>query len=41
MNIVIIGSKGFIGSHCSNHFKSKGHHVIGCDIVDSIEKNYF
>lgn len=41
MNIVIIGSKGFIGSHCSNYFKSQGHHVIGCDVVDSNEKNYF
>ncbi len=41
MNIVIIGIKGFIGSHCSNYFKSQGHHVIGCDIIDSNEENYF
>ena len=41
MTIVIIGSKGFIGSHCSNYFKSQGHDVIGCDVVDSNEENYF
>ncbi len=40
MKILIIGSKGFIGSHCSNHFKYEGHEVTGCDIYESNEENY-
>lgn len=40
MNILIIGSKGFIGSHCSIHFASKGHQVTGCDVIDANEENY-
>ena len=32
MNILIIGSKGFIGSHCVFYF-SKQHNVYECDVV--------
>jgi dTDP-glucose 4,6-dehydratase/UDP-glucose 4-epimerase len=40
MNILIIGSKGFIGSHCTKYF-SLHHHVWQCDvIVDYTLQNY-
>lgn len=40
MNILIIGSKGFIGSHCVSHFE-KGHNVYQCDVVvDYTSMNY-
>ena len=42
MNILIAGSKGFIGSHLVNHFK-KENLVIGCDIrpdKDKQDKNF-
>lgn len=32
MKILVIGSKGFIGSHCVDYF-SKNHEVWGCDVV--------
>jgi dTDP-glucose 4,6-dehydratase/UDP-glucose 4-epimerase len=32
MNILIIGSKGFIGSHCVDYFK-KNNNVYQCDVV--------
>lgn len=32
MKILIIGSKGFIGSHCVDYF-SQDHEVWGCDVV--------
>ena len=32
MKILIVGSKGFIGSHCVDYF-SKNHEVWGCDVV--------
>lgn len=32
MNILIIGSKGFIGSHCVSYFE-KEHNVYQCDVV--------
>ena len=34
MNILVIGDKGFIGSHLVPALKKKGHHVIGYDIKD-------
>lgn len=34
MNILIIGSEGFIGSHLVKHFNSKGYKVYGCDLVE-------
>ena len=32
MKILIIGSKGFIGSHCVDYFESKGHDVWTVDV---------
>jgi UDP-glucose 4-epimerase len=41
MNILVIGSKGFIGTHCLNFFRQKNS-VFGCDVVtDFVDKNYF
>ncbi len=40
MKILVIGSKGFIGSHCKSYFSSAGCEVIGCDVFESEEKNY-
>ena len=40
MKILIIGSRGFIGSHCSNHF-SQFAEVWECDIVDESRNIYF
>lgn len=40
MRILVIGSKGFIGSHCVTHFSSLGYEVLGCDIYESNEKGY-
>ena len=40
--VLIIGSKGFIGSHLSNHLTNKGYPVFGADvIVDYNTENYF
>lgn len=41
MKIVVIGSKGFIGSYCKDYFEKLGHVVVGCDVVDSNEPNYY
>ena len=42
MKILIIGSKGFIGSHIYNYFKSTQYTVFGCDVVTDYEnENYF
>lgn len=42
MNILIIGSKGFIGSHAVNYFKNKNNTVFECDVVvDYNATNYF
>lgn len=41
MNILIIGSKGFIGSHCMA-ILSVGNHLCGCDVVnDYVSDNYY
>jgi dTDP-glucose 4,6-dehydratase/UDP-glucose 4-epimerase len=40
MKILIIGSKGFIGSHCLDFFVSKGYTVIGCDRMELDENDY-
>ncbi|MBL4651471.1 MAG: SDR family oxidoreductase [Flavobacteriales bacterium] len=41
MKILVIGSKGFIGSHCVNYF-SKQYEVWGCDVVTDYNTiNYF
>jgi UDP-glucose 4-epimerase len=40
--ILIIGSKGFIGSHAITYFSAQGFEVFGCDVVvDYIDKKYF
>ncbi|MES2567378.1 MAG: SDR family oxidoreductase [Bacteroidota bacterium] len=41
MTILIIGSKGFVGSHCRKYYTALNHTVIGCDIFDSEENNYY
>ena len=33
MKILVIGSKGFIGSHLIHYFRSKYQHVFGCDVI--------
>jgi UDP-glucose 4-epimerase len=39
--ILIIGSKGFIGSHATTYFLAQGLDVLGCDVVvDYIDKKY-
>ncbi len=40
MKILIIGSKGFIGSHCVDYFSAKGHKVWQADISPVVEDNY-
>lgn len=40
MNILIIGSEGFIGSHCVRYFLAKDYNVYGCDIHDVASANY-
>lgn len=37
MKVLIIGSKGFIGSHVLNHFRSQGFYALGCDVVTDYE----
>lgn len=40
MKILVVGSKGFIGSHCVDYFSSK-HEVWGCDVIlDYNSTNY-
>ena len=39
MNILIIGSEGFIGSHCEQYFL-KNHFVFSCDVIDNKKDNY-
>ncbi len=41
MKILIIGSKGFIGSHCVSFFQSKEFEVIQADVMISSEVNYY
>lgn len=41
MKILIIGSKGFIGSHCVDYYKSKGATVFQADVNESMEDNYY
>ena len=41
MNIVIIGSQGFIGSHLCKYFIAKAHNVYGADILETpVNINY-
>ena len=41
MNILIIGSQGFIGSNAVDYFLNAGHSVIGCDISTTVSQNYY
>lgn len=42
MLILVIGCKGFIGSHVYNYFKKNHCPVLGCDIVlDESDDTYF
>lgn len=41
MKILIIGSKGFIGSHLFDYFNSVGHLVIGCDVVTAYDEEHY
>lgn len=41
MKILILGSEGFIGSHCKNYFTAKGYEVYGADIVLKDAPAYF
>jgi UDP-glucose 4-epimerase len=41
MKILIIGSRGFVGSHCVEYFKSKGFEVWQADVNKSFEDNSF
>lgn len=41
MKILIIGSKGFIGSHCVDFFQSKGYEVWQADVNESTDKNFY
>jgi dTDP-glucose 4,6-dehydratase/UDP-glucose 4-epimerase len=40
MNILVIGSRGFIGQNIEKHFIKKGDRVFACDIVDNPLDNY-
>lgn len=41
MKILIIGSKGFIGQHAFDYFKSLNLEVLGCDVVtDYVNEDY-
>lgn len=42
MKILIIGSKGFIGSHALDYFRTQYPEVYGCDVVsDYVDKRYY
>ena len=41
MNILIIGSLGFIGSNAVDYFLNAGNSVIGCDISTTLSQNYY
>ncbi|WP_367757373.1 SDR family oxidoreductase [Flavobacterium sp. WC2430] len=41
MKILIIGSKGFIGSHCVDFFQSKCFDVYQADVNESTDKNFY
>ena len=41
MKILIIGSKGFIGSHCVRYFESKNYEVWQADVSESLDDNFY
>ena len=40
MNILVLGSEGFIGGHCIDHFAHSGEAVFGIDIHEQPSKQY-
>jgi UDP-glucose 4-epimerase len=40
MNILVLGSEGFIGSHTVEYFRSRGDNVTAADIILKDEKDY-
>lgn len=40
MKMLVVGSKGFIGSHCATYFSSMSYKVTGCDVYDVKEPGY-
>ncbi len=41
MNILVLGSEGFIGSHCISYFLKKGDRVYGIDLYEQPTQKYF
>ena len=41
MKILIVGVKGFVGSHCAAYFSAAGHDVTGCDIQPGTGDNSY
>lgn len=41
MNLLIIGSEGFIGKHCVGYFTALGYTVFEADVVEQHKPNYF
>lgn len=41
MKILVIGSEGFIGKHCSAYFIKKGYVVFKADVIESEQEKYF
>jgi UDP-glucose 4-epimerase len=40
MKLLIIGSEGFIGKHCTQYFAEKGYNVFEADVVELEKNNY-
>lgn len=40
MNILILGSHGFIGSNLVSHLVANGHNVTGCDLMEHVSRGY-
>ena len=40
MRLLVLGSEGFIGSHCVSYFFEKGHIVYGVDLFEQPTKKY-
>ena len=38
MNILIIGSEGFLGNHLARYFLKQSHVVTGCDVVSPAQE---
>src|SRR5687768_5375255 len=40
LNILVLGSEGFIGKHLVQHFISEGENVFGCDLFETSTQAY-